>query len=169
MEFFILVVAVALWLIRKKLSSSEEKEKRQKRRFPGPTPWRDPWGEREDTLSFPDEEESGEKTARPHIPPVTEPVEREIQGQSEMTGDTAEGEIEKGEAVQETISTVEESAEAGPKTVQPPLRLLSRKRRRPLGKGLFTKDNLVRGIIMREMLGPAPSHRHFQRMRRRAR
>lgn len=150
MELLILVIAFLFWVIQKVLTSEKETQKRKHRR-PTPTPWRDPWGERTDTIPIPDfpEEESPGEPVRPPSPSAAEQVKEELPRELEA------------------LASAEQLVETVTKDVQPPLPPLKRKKSFKLEERLFTKNNLVRGIILREVLGPPPSRRHFQSIYRR--
>lgn len=166
MELFILIVAFVLWILQKMLSSSnQEAAKKRKRRPPAPTPWRDPWGERTDTFPFPDfpEEHAHGNPVRSSSPSAVGPVKESIQSITEKIGDAEE----QAKDVQEAISEAEKPVKTL-KEAQPPIPDLKRgKKALRLEKGLFTKDSLVRGILLHEILEPPPSRRHFQRTHRR--
>jgi hypothetical protein len=165
MELLILIVAFVLWVLQKALSSpNKEAAKKRKKRPPAPTPWRDPWGERTDTIPYPDlSEEDTLKDVRPPSPTAIGPVKENIQSVKEKIEEAAE----QAKDVQEAISEAEERVESL-KKVQPPIPSLKRKKAIGLEKGLFTKNSLVRGIILQEVLGPPPSRRYLQRTYRRA-
>ncbi|MGI6126953.1 MAG: hypothetical protein ACOYEF_08305 [Planifilum sp.] len=164
MELLILVIAFLFWVIQKVLTSEKETQKRKHRR-PTPTPWRDPWGERTDTIPIPDfpEEESPGEPVRPPSPSAAEQVKEELPRELEAIGEA----VAKSEEFQEALASAEQLVETVTKDVQPPLPPLKRKKSFKLEERLFTKNNLVRGIILREVLGPPPSRRHFQSIYRR--
>ncbi|GAA5344552.1 hypothetical protein CLV97_10856 [Planifilum fimeticola] len=167
MELLILIVAFVLWILQKALSSpNKEAAKKRKKRPPAPTPWRDPWGERTDTIPFPDlsEEDALGEPVRPPSPSATGSVKEIIQNLPEEIRDAAE---QVKTDVQGAISEAEKRVETL-KEVQPPIPSLKRKKTIGLEKGLFTKNSLVRGIILQEVLGPPPSRRYWQRTHRRA-
>ncbi|MFS8512180.1 MAG: hypothetical protein LOD87_00440 [Planifilum fulgidum] len=167
MELLILIVAFVLWILQKALSSqNKEAAKKRKKRPPAPTPWRDPWGERTDTVPLPDfpEEATMGDPVRPPSPSATG-SEENIQNVTEEIRDAAE---QVKTDVQEAISEAEERMETL-KEVKPPIPAVKRKKKVVrLEEGLFTKNSLVRGIILQEVLGPPPSRRYWQRTHRRA-
>lgn len=167
MELLILMVALALWILQKVLSSSnkEEANRRKKRRPPAPAPWRDPWGERTDSLPFPDlfGEHADGDSARSTSPSAAGPVKENIQRIAKKIEEAKE----QVKDVQAAVSEAEKPEETL-KKVQPPIPdLKGRKKSLRLEKGLFTKDSLVRGILLHEILGPPPSRRYFQGVHRR--
>src|SRR5690606_10262407 len=107
--------------------------------------------ERTDTIPIPDfpEEESPGEPVRPPSPSAAEQVKEELPRELEA------------------LASAEQLVETVTKDVQPPLPPLKRKKSFKLEERLFTKNNLVRGIILREVLGPPPSRRHFQSIYRR--
>jgi hypothetical protein len=168
MELLILIVAFVLWILQKVLSSpNKEAAKKRKKRPPAPTPWRDPWGERTDTIPYPDlsEEDTLRDPVRPPSPSAIGPAKENIQSVTEEIGDAAE---QVKTDVQEAISEAEERVETL-KEVKPPIPAVKRKKKAiRLEEGLFTKNSLLRGIILQEVLGPPPSRRYMQRTHRRA-
>lgn len=162
MELFILIVAFVLWIIQKKLSASEKESGKRKHRPPIRAPWRDPWGELEDSpLSFPDSP-SEDRSFRSRSFPGPGGIEETFQGTLEETGKA----MKEAEGVQEAVSrekTPVETLLEDLQTPRPPVLPPKRKKTLKLEGKLLTKQNLVRGIMLHEILGSPPSRRYFRR------
>ena len=166
MELLILIVAFVLWILQKALSSqNKEAAKKRKKRPPAPTPWRDPWGAdgyRPPSGFSRGGDHGGSRTPSLSIRNRIGGEHPKCHGRNPGRGRTGEDGCSGGDLRGGKTGGNPEGGTASDSGRERKKKVVR------LEEGLFTKNSLVRGIILQEVLGPPPSRRYLQRTHRRA-